>query len=227
MADRPTWDLPAVIKAAIDKRLLTVHTHVVARVLKYDPVRQRVDAQAEIRKSKYGEDGSRAAVQLPVFVDVPVAWPQFGGFRMVGPLNPGDRVLLEFSEQSLDRWKPNGGDVDPADDRRFHASDAVAIPGVTDAAHALKDAPTAHMSIGADDGSAAVSIDKVNSEVRVGDDSASKHAAFNEEFSAFVGLFASWTPVSGDGGAALKTLISNYLTAHTGFPVGAVKVKVK
>ena len=219
-----------MIKAAIEQRLLTVHTHLIAKVLKYDATKQRCDLQPEVRQPKYDESGTRTAKQVPVLVDVPVAWPRFGGFRIVGRLNPGDRVLVEFMEHSLDRWKPNGGDVDPADDRRFHIADAVAIPGVADAAHVLSNAPTDRMSIGADSGA---TIEIHDGEVRLGSDSAVdsvlKGTAFQSALSTYVAAINTFattcvtTPPSTPA-TALATAATAFLTAVSSALSSVVKV---
>lgn len=128
MSRTPT--LPEVIRAALTSRLLDVHTSIPAKVVRYDATRCVVDAAPLIRAPVVGENGKTTYTTLPVVTNVPVAFPQGGGFRLTFPLAIGDTVWLSFSEASLDRWMNFGDEVDPEDPRRFALSDAAAIPGV-------------------------------------------------------------------------------------------------
>jgi hypothetical protein len=132
-------------------------------------------------------------------------------------------VLVEFMEHSLDRWKPNGGDVDPADDRRFHIADAVAIPGVADAAHALSNAPTDRMSIGADSGA---TIEIHDGEVRLGDNTASgdgARVALRSTLAEFMTVLSGVT----DSAGACAALYAALQSANWPDDYCAQKVKAK
>lgn len=82
----------------------------------------------------------------PVVLNVPVAWPRFGGFVLVGPLNKGDPVVLEafdvdpttaFAAGAARATAP----VDPADVRRHGGAYWKAVP--TDLTGAIKSAAAA------------------------------------------------------------------------------------
>jgi len=125
-----TPTLADVVRAAIDARLLDVHTSLPARVVRYDAARCLVDAAPLVRAPVVDEQGRVTYTQLPVVPNVPVAFPQGGGFRLTFPIAVGDTVWLSFSEASLERWLQFGGEVSPEDPRRFALTDAVALPGV-------------------------------------------------------------------------------------------------
>jgi phage baseplate assembly protein V len=57
--------------------------------------------------------------------------------------------------------------------------------------------------------------------IKLGDAAASAGAALLSELSSLKSLFATWTPVAGDGGASLKTVIVGWSLA------GTTKVKVE
>jgi hypothetical protein len=66
----------------------------------------------------------------PQIVEVPVVWPSSGGGKasFTMPLQPGDGMLLNFSQRSMENWLD--GKMDTVDDPRQHdLSDCVAIPG--------------------------------------------------------------------------------------------------
>lgn len=165
MLDQDTPSLGAVIAAAIDARLLGIHTHLPARVESYDAATQRCSVQVELRQAKFEPDGSRTPLRLPVISNVPIKFEGSGGFRTTYPVQRGDQVWLEICEASLERWKPRGGDIDPADDRRMDLSDALAVTGLRDGSRPLANCPTDRMSLGADAGA---TIEISQSEVRVG-----------------------------------------------------------
>lgn len=151
MDDKPR-SLAEVVRVAIRASLADVHTAIPARVVKYDVTRQMVSVQPVIKVAHITEDDKRAVESLPQIVNVPVQFPSGGGYRITFPMKEGDTGLVLFSEASLDIWLSKGGDVDPADDRRFSLADAVFVPGVRDFAHALKSAADDRMTMGKDDG---------------------------------------------------------------------------
>jgi hypothetical protein len=144
--------LAQIINRAVDVRLADLHTAMPARVLRYDAELQQVDVQPLIKVVYENEDGEQVSEALPVIVNVPVMFPSAGGFHITFPVKAGDEdgdtVCVLCSEASLDKWLTQGGLVDPIDPRRHHLSDAVAVLGLRDFAHALSDVPVDAMSMG-------------------------------------------------------------------------------
>ncbi len=122
-----TPTLQEVIRRAIDARLNDVHTAMPAVVVSYDATSQKANVQPQLQR-KFKNDN--LAINLPVITNVPVVFPRSGQAFISFPVKAGDQVMLIFSERSLDRWLDSGGIVDPADRRKFHLSDAVALPGL-------------------------------------------------------------------------------------------------
>lgn len=125
MRDDITPTLEQVIKNAIEARLTDVHTALPGEILSYDPAKQVCSVQPCIMR-KYV---TGTIVKLPVINNVPVVHPRSGSAIIHMPLAAGDKVLLIFAERSIDIWKSQGGCPDPADTRKHHLSDAIAIPG--------------------------------------------------------------------------------------------------
>lgn len=156
--------LPTVIREAISARLVDVHTAMPGRVESYDAAGQTADVQPQLKRVVRSATGERTAEELPVIPSVPVGFPGGGGFFVSFPLAVGDTGLLIFSEYSIDRWRTQGEQVDPADERRHGLSGAIFVPGLKTQAGALADADATHMRLGAD-GSYVVEIQP--SEIRM------------------------------------------------------------
>lgn len=134
MPPRNNPTLADVLRAALDSRLSDLHVALPARVERYDSARQAVSVKPLIRTAvpdaQLEDDEQRAVESLPVINGVPVVFPGAGPYSITFPIAKGDTGLLIFSEASLDKWKSDGREVDPLDDRRHSLSDAVFIPGL-------------------------------------------------------------------------------------------------
>jgi len=96
-----------------------------ATVVKYDKAKQLVDVQPDF-KTKF-KDGT--ASDAPTIYSVPVAFPRAGSAIIAMPLKKGHKVLLVFSDRSLEKWLTVGKSHDPEDTRAHNLSDAVAFAG--------------------------------------------------------------------------------------------------
>jgi len=123
MSETPT--LSEVINIGVDAKLFDLHTCLPGIVQKYDKAKNTVDVLPALKR-KY-ESGE--LVNLPMVLNIPVAFPRGGKFSITHPIKAGDSVILVFAERSLDVWKNQGGVVDPQDNRKFNLTDAFAIPG--------------------------------------------------------------------------------------------------
>lgn len=150
MSRTPT--LTEVILAAIESRLVDVHTSIPGKVVRYDAAKQLVDVAPQIKTRHTDEDGAAVVEALPVVTNVPVVFPGSGGFSITFPVQVGDVVWLSISEASLDKWKSQGGEVDPLDPRRHHLSDAVALVGLRPFSDPLPSTETGVVTIGSNTG---------------------------------------------------------------------------
>lgn len=88
---------------------------------------QTIDVQPSLNVKMFDDSPS---VERPPILNVPVVFPASSTSAITFPLNPGDPVLLIFSERGLDSWKSgNGYPTTPTDYRMFDYQDCFAIPG--------------------------------------------------------------------------------------------------
>lgn len=110
------------MKKAIKQGISNVHTAMPGTVLSYS------GGVATVQPSLPFNAPDGRSVDMPPIVGVPVVMPTCSG-GTIGvslPIQPGDGVLLVFSERSLDDWSKGGESADP---RRHDLTDAIAIPG--------------------------------------------------------------------------------------------------
>lgn len=127
----------------------TLFSALPASVVSYDPATQRAEVKPQLKFTLRDEFAGKEAIEdLPIICDVPIMFPRFGDFAMTMPVTAGDTVLLVFCDRSIDKWKTNGGNVDPIDLRAHDISDAVAIPGLYPKPEMLPSTLTTGMALG-------------------------------------------------------------------------------
>jgi hypothetical protein len=148
MPREPT--LQEVIDTAIESRLLDIHTSLPGRVKKYDAAAQTVDVELVVRGvvPNADDDGAPVLEDLPIIPNVPVEWPQAGGFYFHMPLAVGDEGKLTFFEAAVGHFRESGATSPPGDLRRHSLSSATFTPCAISKGKKLPDAPTAHALIG-------------------------------------------------------------------------------
>jgi hypothetical protein len=119
--------------AQIEGRLKDLHTCLPGIIASFDPDTQTASVQPAIKRI-FTEQG---AVNLPLCVDVPVAFPGGGDFFLTFPVKPGDECILLFSERAIDNWHVSGGTQTPAEYRLHDLSDGIAIVGLNSQPHKL------------------------------------------------------------------------------------------
>lgn len=108
---------------AIHNELDDIHVCLPGKIVAWD------GKTATVRPSMPRALANGSELAAPQIVSVPVLFPTgLGGSAMISlPLQPGDDVLLYFSEVALDSWI-SGSDAAPDDPRRFDMSDCFAAP---------------------------------------------------------------------------------------------------
>lgn len=119
--------------AQIEGRLKDLHTCLPGIIASFDPDTQTASVQPAIQRI-FTEKG---AVNLPLCVDVPVAFPGGGDFFLTFPVKAGDECILMFSERAIDNWHASGGTQTPAEYRLHDLSDGIAIVGLNSQPHKL------------------------------------------------------------------------------------------
>jgi hypothetical protein len=149
MTKTPT--LAQLLKAALENRLLDVHTAVIAKVENYDAAKQQVNVSPVLKRCVKNLDGEITDEQLPILCDVPVLFPRAGGFFISFPIQPGDFVQLIFNEVAIDDWL-NGEAQGMVSVERFNLQGAVAVPGVYPESRPLSGAHSENFVAGKDNG---------------------------------------------------------------------------
>lgn len=112
--------------AQIEGRLKDLHTAMPGIIVSFDAATQTATVQPAIKRIFTG----LGAVNLPLCVDVPVAFPGGGDFFLTFPVKQGDECILLFSERAIDYWHVSGGTQLPAEYRLHDLSDAIAVVGL-------------------------------------------------------------------------------------------------
>ena len=114
----------------IMEQFVTHHVHTAAPgiIRRYDPATKRAEVQPALRIRIRDAAGERLRDRLPI-IDVPVRQTAVGGHMVHQAIQPGDVVLLVFSQRGLEYFKQAWGELsDWPNGALFEERDAMAIP---------------------------------------------------------------------------------------------------
>jgi hypothetical protein len=174
-----------LLDAALDARLVDVHTALPGRIVSYDAEHQTADVQPMLRRALQDQDGEKVLEALPILPCVPVVFPRGGGCFVSFPMAAGDGGLLVFSERAIDRWRSTGENADPGDLRMHGLSGAAFFPGLYPRADALADADATEMRLGRD-GGPQIAVTGAGIEIGAG---ATEHIALGDVLQTFLDAF--------------------------------------
>ena len=174
-----TPTLEEVLQVAMDSRLLDVHTCMPGRIESYDPATQKATVKPMIKRIELTEDAQTIEESIPELPEVPVVFPQGGGFFLSFPIAKGDFCLVFFTESSIDTWlSEQGEEANPIDTRRHDLSDAVALVGLNPFKKALPDAHAENLVLGK---SGDVQIHVKTGEIDLGSENAADFVALAQK----------------------------------------------
>ena len=127
-SERDVSSLSSVIQYALEQWTKSLHTSVPGNVLRYDAITRRATIQPGM--CLLMTDGtlmSRAPIP-----NVPVLIPWVGSGGLILNPEPGDPVMLIFSERGLTEWKKSYLESSPDPDSLLSERDAIAVPGFGD-----------------------------------------------------------------------------------------------
>ncbi len=163
-------DMIEALRLAIEGAQAEIWTSLPGIVQSYDPDAQTVAVQPAIKVRAFSPDEDPPlpgavlelnnwwTVTLPVIVDVPVAFPNGGGFSMTFPIQAGDECMLIFSCRPIDNWWAQGG-VQKAGLSFMHdLSDAVAFFGPRSQPRRLANVDPANVEIRTDAGDVKIEV---------------------------------------------------------------------
>lgn len=111
-----------------------IHVSLPGVIQKYNSGAQTVEVQPSIREKVIGEGGRVLFLDYPLLINVPVAFPQAGGFSINFPVEQGDECIVIFSDLAIDNWWLKGSVQNPIEQRRHDLSDGMAILGLSNQA---------------------------------------------------------------------------------------------
>lgn len=153
------WESPsleAATAAAVGDAVLRMRTAMPGRVVNFDPDSQTAVIQPMIRMLRSDGQG----VDLPPLGDVPVQFPEAGGFAFTFPIEQGDEGLLVIADRCIDGWWQSGQPSNPMDFRMHDLSDATFIAGINSLPHVIPGFDMNAIVMRKFDGSAYFKIDK-------------------------------------------------------------------
>lgn len=80
-----------------------------AIIQSFDPIKGTCTAQPAIQALVRQKDGTQKYVNMPLLVDVPVIFPNAGGYLITFPVKQGDEALVMFADRCIDNWWNSGG----------------------------------------------------------------------------------------------------------------------
>lgn len=126
--DEPT--IADVLAMHADALRNELHTAMPAKVNSYNKSKQTVDVTPLLGRYLPLEDGGQEFEPLPQILSVPVAFPRVGRYGMTFPIEPGEIVMLVFSQFPLGTWKTTGAEGQSGDTRTHTLDGATAYLGV-------------------------------------------------------------------------------------------------
>jgi len=124
MSDEVT--LPQVLTSTFMAMMENVHTCMPGEIDTYDPKTRKATVKPLLKKVYIDGD----VLDLEILTNVPIIFSSTKTAGVTFPINRGDSVLILFAERALERWYSTGEASEPGDTRRYHLSDAIAIPGL-------------------------------------------------------------------------------------------------
>ena len=127
-----------------------------ATIISFDPAKQVATCKLAIESYYTGIDYSYKKLDAVDLVDVPVQFPQGGGWDITFPVKPNDPCLVMFSQRGYDHWLYEGKletgideDGNPASEhyRCFSPRDAICILGIRPIPNAIPQFQSEDMDI--------------------------------------------------------------------------------
>lgn len=212
-----------LIQTALESMASDLCVALPGRVESYDASAQTADVKPMIRRLVPTPDEDHISEEMPVIYSVPVCHPGGNGWGLHIPLAAGDTVLLVFSQWDPSEWRRTGDIADPADHRSHNASHAVAIPGYRSKQAPISGASSSDVTFMKDGFGITIKSDKV--EIGGSSDAAALASKVDDQLNDLKTALNGWTPVSQDGGAALKAALVSWVadlaaTASTKLKLG-------
>lgn len=225
-------DLTEAVRTSLDGRQAEIWTALPGIINSFDPDAMTVSVQPAIKGTTTAPNGTDVSVALPLLVDVPIQFPQGGGFCLTFPIVAGDECLVVFASRCIDGWWQSGGIQPPAEHRMHDLSDGFALIGVRSQARKLDPAiNTSDVQLRSDDGNNYVAITpdgvmthKAKTEIILDAPKISMLAPIILLDSETITMIGAWSAI-GPAGADTTATIQGKLTATDDVVSGSISGK--
>jgi hypothetical protein len=138
------------------------------RIESYDATKQRANIRLQLSYYKPTTDGQQIAVEHPIVQNVPICFPQGGGYFLSFPMQKGDPVMVVFCDVAIGAWLSKGEPCEPGIGKMHGLAGAVAFPdGPQPSKTPLQSAGGSNMRIGKD-GTDSAQIEMTSTEIHLG-----------------------------------------------------------
>lgn len=154
-------DLTDIIRMEIRRALEGLHTAIPGRVVKYDPAKQTVDVELQIRLPTIGADGEVEWSDLPPSLPgVPLLVQGGGGYFVAVPLQAGDPVIVHATHADMSQWIYSGQGASEGPQTRLHGlGSTFAVAAVRPLPEVFADLSATELRLGKDGSDLQVRID--------------------------------------------------------------------
>jgi hypothetical protein len=152
-------DNEQALRLALDDRQSSMWTAMPAIIQAVDLDAMTCSVQLAIQGTVQDQTGTSQAVNYPLLEDVPICFPNAGGFSITFPMAIGDEVLVVFGSRCIDSWWQSGGYLNRPMEARMHdLSDAFAIPGPRSQPKVLESISSTDLQIRNEDGTVFLAV---------------------------------------------------------------------
>lgn len=151
-------DSENALRTALDGRQAQMWTSMPGIVVSVDLAAMTAVIQPAIMGVSTNADDTESFVKMPLLLDVPIQFPQAGGFALTLPIVAGDEVLVVFASRCIDSWWQSGGQGVPMEARMHDLSDGFCIPGICSKPNVLPNISAVNAQLRTKDGNTYIEI---------------------------------------------------------------------
>lgn len=160
-------ELEEVLRLALRAERATVWTTLPGIIVSYDAAAVTAVIQPALQGVIQSQDGTAAAVNMPLLLDVPVQFPRGGGVTLTFPIKAGDECTVNFSARCIDGWWQSGGVQLPMEPRMHDLSDAFCTVGPQSQVKKISGISTTTAQLRSDDGAAFVELNPTTHKIQI------------------------------------------------------------
>jgi len=127
MSNTSNVTFPEAIRIAVQNFIADVNVCLPGKIIKIlDAKKRKISVQPEIKRVYL----DNTELEPPIIENVPLKYTGSSESILHFPIKTGDKVIIIFSQRSLDNWLSDDKLTTPGKRRMFDITDAIAIPGI-------------------------------------------------------------------------------------------------